>query len=520
MSNKLVTMQQVRLVIHHLIRKASQREISREMGISRNTVSSYVSRLSGAGFTLQELQEMDDSGLAGIVYPSLQEQNLDKRKIDITNRLPYLLSELGRTGVTRLLLWKEYKKEVPAGYEYPQFCTVLACEKKMSGASMHFEYQPGDLLLVDFAGDLLSYIDKDSGEVITCPVLVCVLPFSGYSYVRALANATLPLLINALNECLAFMGGVPMNFKSDNMKQIVYKSCRYEPVFTEMIQQWALHNQITLQAARVRKPKDKAPVESEVRLAYQRIYAPLRNKQFYSLSELNRAISEQLREHHQMPFQKRAQNRYTRFMQEEQLCLQALPAAEFSIKHTAAAKVQKNYHIILGEDWHQYSVPFSYIGKTVQLIYDTDTVEIFLKHQRIALHVRNYKKHGYTTCAEHMPESHQRYLEQKGWDKDYFLKQTGKIGTATHEYISLVLESKRFTEQTYNACLGLLRLAKNYGNERMEAACRRGLRGRTFNYRAIHNILMTGIDKLEEDPQTSLFVVPAHDNLRGREAFE
>jgi len=520
MSNKLVTMQQVRLVIHYLLRKTSHREISRELGLSRNTIAAYSRRFNSSGLSLGELHEMDDSGLAAIVYPSLQEENMDKRKIDIMTRLPGYLEQLKRTGVTRLLLWKEYKEQVPTGYKYPQFCSILFNEKKMTGASMRLEYKPGELLMVDFAGEPQSYIDRDTGEVIYCPVLICVLPFSGRSYVVAMVNATLPLLIKALNDCLAFMGGVPLNLKSDNMKQIVFRSCRYEPVFTEAIQQWALHNKITLLAARVRKPKDKAPVESEVKLAYQRIYAPLRDKQFYSLSELNMAIMEQLLEHHQMPFQKKEGNRYTRFMEEEQHLLQPLPEEPFSINHAAECKVQKNYHILLGEDWHQYSVPFSYIGKVVQVIYDTDNVEIFYKHQRIALHVRSYKKNDYTTLKEHMPESHRRYAEQQGWDQEYFLKNAEKVGTATHQYMSQVLESRQFTQQTYNACLGLLRMARTYGHDRMEAACRRGLRGRSFNYRTISNILTSGMDKLEEDHGPNLFNIPPHDNLRGSEAFE
>lgn len=520
MPNNFLTMQQVRLIIHHLLRKTSHRKISRQLCISRNTVAAYAKRLLESGHTLEELHKFSDTDLSAIVYPSQQDQNRDERALDMIVRVPDLVKDLNRTGVTRLLLWQEYREEMPNGYEYPQFCSFIAKAKLIKDVTMHFEHKPGETLLVDFAGDSMSYVDKDSGEVIYCPVLVCVLPYSGYSYVVALANAQMPLLISALNDCLAFMGGVALNLKSDNMKQIVQKSCRYEPVFTELMQQWALHCKVTLLASRVRKPRDKAPVEAEVNRAYQRIYAPLRNKQFYSLSELNAAIMEYLQKHHHTPFQKKLANRYSRFMQEEQPLLQPLPETPFEIRHTVEAKVQKNYHIILGEDWHQYSVPFSYVGKTVNVIYDTDTVEIYLQHQRIALHKRNYKKNGYTTNAEHMPESHRRYLEQQGWDADHFLKQAEKIGPYCYQYISQVLGSRRFTEQSYNACVGLMRLAKNYGAGRMEAACKRGLQGRSHTFRAINNILAMGMDKLQADDQASLFLVPEHENVRGREAFE
>ena len=512
-------MQQVRLIIHHLQRKHSGRKIAKALSLSRNTVKLYTDRILKSPYSLNELRNMNDMELSALVYPSLEKVSDDSRQSDFSARIDYFLSELKRTGVTRRLLWEEYKKEYADGYQYPQFCELLSRQQKLQNATMYFEYQPGDLLLADFAGDMLSYVDKDSGEVIQCPVLVCVLPFSGYSYVTALANASLPQLVKALNEYLAYFGGVPTNFKSDNMKQIVYKSCRYEPVFTDMIQQWALHNNIDLRASRVRKPRDKAPVESEVKLTYQRIYAPLRDSVFYSLSELNQAIARQLAAHHQRPFQKKENNRYVRFMEAEKQYLQPLPAESYQISHGAECKVQKNYHIILGEDWHQYSVPFSFIGKKVQVVYNADTVEVFYQHQRIALHVRNYKKHAYSTIAEHMPQGHRLYKEQKGWDADYFLLQAEKIGSVTSAYMKAMLESKRFTEQTYNACFGLLRLARSYGNDRMEAACSRALKGRTHNYRTIQNILIANLDKLEAT-SPDLFSLPEHGNLRGSEAFQ
>ena len=520
MSNKLVTMQQIRMIIHHLQRGLSGRKIATELSLSRNTVKLYTDRIAKSSYSLNELHRMQDTALSAELYPSPEKASAEPRRLDFSGHTGLFTDDLKRTGVTRLLLWEEYKTKFPMGYGYSQFCELLSREQQLNNASMHFEYVPGDMLLVDFAGDLLSYADKETGEVIACPVLVCVLPFSGYSVAIALPNATLPQVVKGLNQCLAFFGGVPMNFKSDNMKQIVQKSCRYEPVFTEMTQQWALHNGLTLLAARVRKPKDKAPVESEVKLIYQRIYAPLRNDTFFSLSELNEAILLQLSMHHGRAFQKKEANRYTRFMEQERPCLQALPAEAYLMKHSASYKVQKNYHIILGEDWHQYSVPFSYIGKQVETIYDTDVVEIYYQHKRIALHTRSYKKHGYTTTADHMPQSHQIYQEQKGWDAAYFLSQAEKLGSSTVVYMKAMLESKRFTEQTYNACLGILRLARSYGHQRVEAACARALRGRTYNYRTIHNILSANLDKLEDGAAPDLFSLPSHDNLRGPEAFE
>jgi transposase len=519
MANNLVAMQQVRSILQLLQRGYSGRKISRDLVLSRNTVKQYVDRFYACAFTLEQLQQMDDAGLHAIAYGDAKQLQADSRIGDFKARINYFLTELKRTGVTKQLLWEEYKKENADGYEYSQFCDLFARYRKVQEATMHFEHKPVDCMMVDFAGDKLSYVDKLSGELISCPVFVGVLPFSGYSFAIALPNATQPNVIKALNQCLEYFGGVPQSIKFDNMKTAVSKSCRYEPVFPDTILQWSLHNNITLLAARVRKPKDKASVENEVKLVYQRIYAPLRDKVFFSLSELNMHIVEQLKDHHQRPFQKKDYSRNECFIKNEKTLLQPLPNDKYCIRHVAKAKVQRNYHVTLGEDWHHYSVPFEFIGKTVNAIYDADLVELYFEHKRIALHKRNYKPHGYTTIKEHMPESHQRYSEQKGWTPEYFLDQAKKVGPATHLYIQSVLGERKFTEQTYNACLGILRLVLSYTALRVEAACKRALAGPYFNYTTINNILIKNLDTIEAE-QLILFDMPEHKNLRGPDAYQ
>lgn len=512
-------MQTIRLLIQMLGRQKSQRFIAAELRLSRNTVKQYAGKLISSGLGIDALLGMDDAALASIVYAGYKTHSPDARRLDFEQRIDYFLAELPRRGVTRQLLWEEYKNECPDGYEYSQFSDLLSRHAKVKDAVMHFSYQPAEVMMVDFAGDTLSYTDRESGEVIDCPVFVAVLPYSGYSFAVALKDAKQPSVIKALNECLDFFGGVPHSLKCDNMRQAVSKSCRYEPVFTETIEQWALHNNIALTAARVRKPRDKAPVESEVRFVYQRVYALLRKTVFFSLAELNTHIRQQLALYHQRPFQKKEHNRLFIFRNEEQALLQPLPPSPFVIHHRVTATVQKNYHIILGEDKHQYSVPAALIGKKVEVIYDADTVEIYLQQTRVAIHKRSYRRLGYTTLVEHMTEEHRRYTEQKGWDEQYFLAQAARIGTATHQYISRLLKSRQFVQQAYHACLGLLRLASTYSPQRLEKACLRALNGSTYSYKTIERILHANLDQIEQPSEPTLFDLPVHDNLRGPEAY-
>jgi transposase len=521
MSNNVVTMQNVRGILQLLQKGYSGRKIARELDLSRNTVKLYTDRFTSCAYDLVQLQQMDDAGLHAIAYADARQVQDDDRTSAFKQKIPYFLAELKRTGVTKYLLWLEYRKTGPEGYGYSQFCDLFAQYRKVHEASMHFEHQPAAVMMVDFAGDPLTYVDKDSGEVIKCPVFVAVLPCSGYSFAVALPNASQPYVIKALNMCLQYFGGSPHSLKCDNMKTAVSKSCRYEPVFTDTIIQWGLHNNVALLAARVRRPKDKASVENEVKLVYQRIYAPLRNTIFFSLAALNHHIVQQLREHHRHLLQKKDYSRHQRFVETERPMLQALPAEPYCIRHSVKAKVQRNYHITLGEDRHHYSVPFGLIGKTVSAIYDTDTVEIYFENKRMALHTRSFKRHGFSTIKEHMPESHKRYSEQQGWTPDYFLGQAARAGPSTVQYIQKVLDARRFTEQTYNACLGIMRLALAYTPQRLEAACKRALTGQAYNYTTINNILVNNLDTLElpGTGQPALFTMPEHNNLRGPAAY-
>lgn len=513
-------MHKIRQILLFLERGVSQRTIEKEVKISRKTIALYLSKFHQTGVCFSDLLKQSDQQLEqllGLIRTAVP-QDTDPRKVHFNSLVGYFGKELSRTGVTRLLLWEEYIKEYPLGFQYSRFCELLQDQMKLNNAVMHFVHYPGKLLEVDFAGDLLHYVDRSTGELIACPVYVAVLPFSGYGYVEALPDTKLPQVVKALNHTLDYLGGVPMSVKSDNMRQWVSKSCKYEPAFTEMLESWANHNNIALLAARPYKPKDKPSVENNVKITYRRIYAALRNQTFHSLSELNAAIRDKLDQHHQINFQKKIFSRQELFDAQEKALLQPLPEAPYTVKHYTKAKVQKHYHVLVGEDWHFYSVPYRYIGKEVRITYCCDHVEIHHEGQRIAVHARNYTSHGYTTIKEHMPEKHQAITRQRGWSPEYYLKKAEDNGPYTFEFFQKVMESKLVIDQSYTACLGLLRLMDAYGPVRMEAACKRGLRGNKFSYGLIKNILENNMDLLEEDNLTE-YRIPSHNNLRGPEAY-
>lgn len=505
-------MLQIKRVLQLLQSGKSHRQIAKEVNISRNTVKDYSLKFIRSKLPNSALLGLDDQELADLLFAPKETPPKDERYNRLAPDVPFYLKELNRTGVTRLLLWKEYCEKDNDPYCYQQFCYHLNTHRKIDSATMHLEHAPGERGEIDFAGKRLSYIDRQTGEVVSCPVFVGVLPYSGYTFVAALRDASNAHLIPALDDCIEAFGGVPLHMVTDNMKQTVKSANRYEPTFTEVIQQWSVHYNTTFLAARVAKPKDKPTVEKAVDLAYKRVYAPLRNQTFHSLEELNDAIKKLVAAHNRTLLQKRDYSRYDLLIKERE-SLKSLPGRRFELKYSVSAKVQRNYHVTLGQDWHHYSVPFQSIGRKVKIIYDSDVVEIYDGLNRIASHKRNYQKHGYSTMEYHMPEKHASYLQSRGWNEEYFFSKADAVGQNFKTVITRIINSKRFTEQTYNACLGLLRLKDKYGKERLEAASEHALRGSSITYRSISEILSNGKDQqlFLLDPVS----LPDHENVRG-----
>ena len=510
----------LKLVIQQLSQGVSIKSIERTCNVCRNTIRTYVRKIKSLGLTYEQILSLSDSEIYSLMQYR-EDVNLEenKRYKNLMNYMPYFQSELKRLGVTRMLLWQEYHEREPDGYGYSQFCEHLTKYLDRNDLTMVIQHHYGDCMEVDFAGKRLSYLDFNTGEVIEVPVLVCVLPASGYVYIEALPNAKQEQVYAALSRALRYFGGVPKNILSDNMKQYVEKPSRYEPKFNAVAQEWTLHYKTNLTSTRVAKPKDKPTVENSVYQAYTHIYAPLRNKTFYSLAELNTNIREQLDIFVNHPFQRRSGSRYQQFIEIEKATLQALPFEDFTYKHKVEVKVQKNYHMFLGEDVHYYSVPCKYVGSIVTVVYDTKTVCIYVGLKQITVHKRDYRKNGYSTYVEHMPEKHLRYKEQLGWDADYFLSIMQKVGKNATEVTTKILASHNFPEQSYKACCGLISLSKRYGNERFENASKRALIGPRVTYGIIENILKNNLDKQNTTNLPAKFI-PFHSNIRGNQTYQ
>lgn len=516
MASKPIAMSTLKQIIRLKEQGKGIKQIVRICNTSRNTVRKYSALLEQTSFKVPELLAMEDQALELALLP-VDSKSRDDRYELLLARMEYYQQELLRTGVNRWLLWSEYRQNNLNGYSYTQFCYHLSVYTKLQHSSLPINHIPGDLLYVDFAGKLLEYIDPTTGEVIKVQVFVATLGFSQYSYVEAVPTQRAIDFIAALNRCLIYFQGIPKGIVPDNLKSAVVKTDRYEPELNKLLEDWANHYNTSIIPARSRKPQDKSLAENLVKQTYSRIYAPLRNRTFTSLEDLNDAIRQQLSIHNALKFKRHDYSRQDLYQSQEKTVLAPLPDQLFHIKKYRRLTLQKNCHIQLTEDKHYYSAPYAYIGQKLEVGYTETMVWIYHKNILIAQHPRNQKKTLYSTIDEHLPSHYNAYLDRS---PQYYLDRASKIGSSSRTVIYKLLATKRHPEQLYRSCEGILSLAKKYSITDFEKACTMALDLDACTYTFIRNVLQNGTFKLHEQ-QVVLFTGQRdHENLRRKQYYK
>jgi transposase len=379
------------------------------------------------------------------------------------------------------------------------------------------EHKAGDKMYVDFAGDKLSVIDKETGEEQSVEVFVSVLGASHLTYVEAVFSQKKEDFIGACEAAMHYYGGVPAAIVPDNLKSAVIKSSKYEPTINETFNDFAEHYSTAVLPARAYRPRDKALVENAVRIIYTRIYAKLNGHIYFTIEELNTAIRAALEEFNNTLLKGRNYSRRSQFEEIERHTLQPLPPLRYEFKKQLYVTVMKNGHVCLSEDKHYYSVPYHLIGKKVKVMYCHQRVEMFYNYESVACHKRLKSPHNYTTDKDHMASTH-RFVAD--WSPQRFLSWAEAIHKDVKFYIANILDKKQHPEQAYKSCVGILGLAKRVGNDRLIKACQRAMDYELFNYKTIQQILEKGLDAQTEDEESKQLKMPLHDNIRGEDYYK
>ena len=430
--------------------------------------------------------------------------------------LAYVHKELRRKHVTLQLLWEEYRTEHPDGYSYTQFCEHDKRWKAPLEVILRQRHLAGEKTFLDWAGKTLRWTNPESGDDQPAFLFVAVLGASDYVFAEAFADQKLDAWIEAHIHMAEFYGGVTQLWVPDNAKTGVVKPCYYEPQIHDSYQELADHYGTAILPTRTHAPRDKAKVENAVLHAERRILARLRDQTFFTLGAINVSIRHCLKELNERPFQKMAGSRLELYNELDQPALRPLPSHRYQLGEWKQAKANIDYHV--QADWHYYSVPYQLTQQPIEVRLSARTVELFHKGRRVAAHPRSRVKGGFTTDPAHRPKAHEKHLD---WSPGRLIDWAGTVGVQCAQAVARILDSKPHPEQGYRSCLGIMRLAKGYGPERMEAACRRAVALDAVTYPSIASILKTKLDQQplpEEEGAPS--TVTDHDNIRGQAYYQ
>lgn len=508
-------MRDIKKVLELRAQGKSKRFISDSLKMSRNTVRRIYSAADEKGLYWDRAQNMDERQIEDHLFGSDQ-LNLVYQMPDFEK----IHKELLRPGVNLQLLYDEYADECRRNshpfYQRSNFYRLYSEYVKKNNLTMHISHKPGDRMMIDWDGKTGQVTDRYTGEISTAYLFVATLPFSMYTYVQACPSMDSPNWIDCHIRAFRYFGGTCRLLVPDNLKTGIQANKKYEdPVLNRSYREMADHYGTTVLPTRISRPKDKSAVEGTVKNVTTAILGHLRNRTFFSFEELNRAILIELDKFNEKPFQKREGSRRSVFEEEEKDFLQPLPHHDFELSQWKLATVQMNYHIAV--DKMNYSVPYEYVGKRVEVKITKSRLDIYYKGTLICTHPHLYgRKNQYSTNVDHMPENHQLFT----WNGDRFKRWANDIGLNTYRMIESLLDRYKVEEQAYKGCLSLLKLSDKYSAARLENACKLALSNISKpSYKNIRLILQSGQDLKEQEKDQELKEDYKYAFVRGKEYY-
>ncbi len=509
MSKKVASMDKIREILRLKFEKGlSERKVARACAVSRPTVAKYVrgALLAGIGWPLKP--EMDEAWLDERLGDRRRAGQKPRRHLPEMSKIR---KELSRKGVTLQRLWQEYIENNSGGYGYTQFCEYY---RRWAGANKtcyRQTYKAGEFMFVDFAGQKIPYFDVESGTLKYAHLFVAVLGASNYTYVEVCENEQQHCWTMAHVRAYEYFNGVTELAVPDNPKALVRKPDRYDPDINQSYWEMLRYYGTAAMPARVRKPRDKAKVESGVLVAERWILAPLRNHKFFSITQIIEAVKPLLEKLNDTPFNKMEGTRRQHYEQIDRPKLRPLPKKRYEYAVWKVATLNIDCHFTAMK--HFYSAPHTYRQQQLKVRIASNRVEAFSKGHRVASHIRSFIPNRYTTVKEHLPPKLQAY---DAWGPQRIVEWAHDTGPYTAAMAKAIIESKPFPQLGYKSCMGLIRMGKNFGKDRLEAACHRALALGSWHYQSVKSILATGKDKEPLPVRTQQIEIKIdHPNIRG-----
>lgn len=532
MARERLSMRDIHTIFRlHFEEKQSPRKIAASTGRGRTTIQEYIGRAIAAGFAswsqIEALSEAELEEKLGFRKPALFGSLAPLRKPEcVMPDWENIHAELSRPGVTIMLLWTEYKQvHRESAYGYSQFCEHYNRWRGKLSVVMRQTHKAGEKAFVDYC-DGLWLTDPKTGERQRTQLFVGVLGASSYTFAESTLSQTLPDWISSHVKMYKYFEGVSAVTVPDNLRSAVSQSHRYEPKINDTYQEMARHYGTCVIPARPRKPRDKAKVEAAVLVAQRWILARLRDRLFTGLAEMNEAIDECLEFLNNRKMRGVNKSRRELYLELDRPALKTLPEKSYEYAEWSTAGVNIDYHIEY--DHHYYSVPYQLVRERVDVRATTGVIEVFYRGKRVASHQRSQRKHKATTNKAHMPKSHREHAE---WTPSRMISWAAQVGPSAAAVVKKILESRLHPEQGFRSALGLIRLEKKYGKERVERGCAKAIEVQAFSYKFVSELLKNKMDRVYEcddspmapevDPETNevQLALLGAENIRGGEYY-
>lgn len=519
MAGKPIPMSQLKQFVLLLAQGHSIKSIVRITGLAKNTVKKYQQAIKQQSLSLGELVDVEELRLKEILFARHQKEE-EERNADFLLRLDYLRKELeNNKHVTKLLLWEEYKRDFPHGYQYSQFCHYLQLYDKSRQAVMVMNHKPADKLFLDFTGDKLHYVNRDTGEIVYCEIFLATMGYSNFLAVTATHTQLLEEVITATVNCLEQIGGCPNAFVPDNLKSAVTTANRYEPRINDAFLNMANHYGVSVIPTRAAQPTDKAKVERAVKLTYQRLFAPLRKRTFYSLAEINAALRELAIPFNERNMQQYGSSRVTLLEQDERHLLRPLPEHRYELREIKELTVQQNSHVYITKRKQYFSAPYQYIGLKVHVIISSSLVSIYYKGECVATHASD-TINRYNTCETHLPSHHRIVLS--GMNEEKLKERAAQIDASVLKVVETVFTNSKHPELAFKTTQGILALEKKTTRDILIESCIIALEYNVCTYRQIERLASGQYASrgLQQSLKEETAPLPPHPNTRGPEAYQ
>lgn len=489
-----------RRILGLLLQGHSYRAVAGAVGCSQREVATARRAILEQGLSTERLAGLSEVELAAWFPDGRSRVSAD---YDLPDFAKVVASMRRNPHFTLLLAWRAYAAG-GAGrrkYGYSQYCHLFNEYALKDDLVATLHHEPGRVLFVDWAGDTVPLVDAVTGASVKAYLFVAVLPFSGLIFVRAYASMRMDAWLDGHVNAFEYFGGVPQLVVPDNALTATHRKQRGDAArfVNDRYRQLADHYGAAILPARVRRPRDKAAVESAVNTVNKRVLGYLLEEGWSVLADVNAAISERLEEVNHSIRRVDGSTRFERFAQEEAALLRPLPGLAFEQVAWKELKVGRNYHVTC--DYQHYSVPYALAGLQLRTRLTSSSVTLFDGQKVVAEHSRKQGRKGqYSTDPAHVPPQHK---DVKGlWSRAWFTDRANAIGPATTAVIEQVLDRYEIEAQSYLDCQNILgALGKN--KPKLEAACQQLLNMRSSATYSTIKRLMASMNSDERKPAPS-----------------